>query len=195
MTGTQTPTADRPRPNPSAPTGPNHPSPATPTTTFTLTIILTVDDADYEPIRVDVLPEAGPVGVRSPARRAHDDVDGLSALGANRAHSPASGLPVYSAALPSPSTSRRIRSKLAVAAIGLVVLAGLLWLSQPDRRAPATAPSVPTSVAAPDGASPSTEVPGPTTSTPYPHCSVEVIPCAQPWPNALAPDADVGVSP
>jgi hypothetical protein len=168
------------------------------TATVTLTIIVRVDDAGYDTVRVAVLPEASPVGPRSPDPQADPDVDCLSALSANQTHSKDSGLPVYSAGLPSPSTSPGIRRKVAVAGVGLAVLAGLLLLSHPDRRAPAAASSVPTSVAEPDGASPSTEVRGPNTSTPssaYPDCSNGVIPCAQPWPNALTPDADVGVSP
>jgi hypothetical protein len=174
-----------------------------------VTIIVTVDDAGYDAVRVDVLPEVGPVGPKSQAPQA-DEVVHVSALAFNQPNSAASGLPVYSAELPSASASRSIRRKLAVAAVGLAVLAGLLWLSQPDRRSSAATPSVPTPVAEPDGASPSTKARGPETSTPssvYPDCSDAVLPCEQPWPlssltllgpavlDPLTPDAGEGVSP
>jgi hypothetical protein len=199
MTGHRTPTPDRPRPDPSAPTGPHNPSTATPTTaTVTVTIIVTVDDAGHDAIRLDVPPGVGPVGPLSPPPRAVVDVDGLSALAPSQTRSPATGLPVYSAGLASPSPSRSTRRGLAIAVVGLAVLTALVWLSQPDRKPPAAAPSVTTSVTKPDGASPSTEGHTPTTSTPssaYPDCNDEATPCAQPWPDALTPDADVGVSP
>jgi hypothetical protein len=171
------------------------------TATVTVTIIVAVDDPDSDVIRVDALTDVGPVDLKSRASPANDDVDCLAAVASNEAP-PETGLPVYSAGLPPPSTSRSIRRKLAVAVAAVAVLIGVLWLSQPDRRPPAAGPAIPTSIAEPDAASSSTPWRDPNAETPSSadlDCTDVVpfaeIPCAQAWPNALTPDADVGVSP